>query len=47
MNTLRAIALALLLALAATARAAGPDSDEFWYGTADAGGETLPNANAA
>jgi hypothetical protein len=34
MNALRLITLALLLALAATARAAGPDTDEFWYGTA-------------
>lgn len=41
MNTLRAIALALLLALAATARAAGPDSDEFWYGTAADGTPTV------
>ena len=41
MNTLRAIALALLLTLAATARAAGPDSDEFWYGTAADGTPTV------
>ena len=41
MDALRLIALALLLALATAARAAGPDSDEFWYGTAADGTPTV------